>query len=329
MPPSLVTAAWAAWHAANIPPATSFARRDLAAAIVKLGIRVPREARSAETLGTEREGTGAVIEDSGLILTIGYLLLEAESILVFAHDGRVLPANVAGFDHATGFGLVRTTQPLGCRPLEFGTAAESRELHTAIVAAHPAAGGWSHASIVARRPFTGWWEYALDDAIFTAPARENHSGAALLNAAGRLIGVGSLWVGDAIDSDAAFPGNMFVPIDLLAPILADLKAHGRRRGSARPWLGVYSEALLGHVIITQVLRDAPAARGGLRRGDVIIAVGGEAVSSLSGFYHALWASGGAGVEITLQVWRSKSVREIVVRSIDRIDYLRPWPAFAF
>src|ERR1035437_7605755 len=328
MPPSLVTAAWAAWRAATLPSAAGFIERDLAAAIVKLGIRAPPEARSADTLGTEREGTGVLIEDAGLILTIGYLLLEAESILVIASDGRVLPASIAGFDHATGFGLVRTSQPLGTQPLEFGDAAAARELNTAVIAAHPAAGGLSHASIVARRPFTGWWEYALDDAIFTAPARDNHSGAALVNADGKLIGIGSLWVGDAIEAGAAFPGNLFVPTAALRPILADLKAFGRRRGAARPWLGVYSEEGHGHVLVTQVLRGSPAERGGIRSGDVILAVGGRAVGGQSEFYHTLWASGAAGVEVTLQVWRNKSVREIIVRSIDRMEYLRPWPAAA-
>jgi len=328
MPPSLFTAAWAAWGATNLPPPGHFAESDLAAAVVKLSIRVPKTARTAETLGAEREGTGVVIDDAGLILTIGYLLLEAESILVVAGDGRVLPAAVAGFDHATGFGLVRASQPLGSRPLDLGEAAHVRELNTVVIAAHPAAGGLSYASIVARRPFTGWWEYALDDAIFTAPARDNHSGTALINADGQLIGIGSLWVGDTIEAGAAFPGNMFVPIDLLKPILADLKTYGRRRGAARPWLGLYSEDVRGHVLITQVLRDSPAEKGGAHRGDVILAVDGHAVGSQAEFYHKLWASGGAGVDVVLQIWRKKSVREIVVHSIDRTEFLRTSPASA-
>src|SRR3954463_6448933 len=228
--PSLITAAWAAWSAANLPATDRFAADDLAGAIVKLGIRVPATARTADTLGTEREGTGALIDDSGHILTIGYLLLEAQSILVVTADGRVLPATVAGFDHATGFGLVRAVQPLDHPPLELGDSSAVREMNTVAVAAHAGAGGWSNACVVGRRPFTGWWEYAIDDAIFTAPARDQHSGAALLDAEGRLVGIGSLWVGDANDSGAAFPGNMFVPIDLVRPIIADLKTNGRRSG---------------------------------------------------------------------------------------------------
>ena len=322
--PSLITAAWSAWGAANLPPIGKFGDHDLASAIVKLGIRVPRSARTADTLGAEREGTGVLIDDNGLILTIGYLLLEADSVLLVAGDGLVMPASIVGFDHATGFGLVRARQPLAGKPLQLGSSASAGELTTAIVAAHAGAGGLSHVSIVSRRPFTGWWEYALDDAIFTAPARDNHSGAALINAAGQLIGIGSLWVGDAINGGAAFPGNMFVPTDLLQPLLPDLLAHGRRREAIRPWLGVYSEDVRGHVLVTQVLRGAPADLGGLRRGDVILAINGKAIGSQSEFYEVLWGSAGAGDEITLQIWRNKTVHEIKVQSIDRIDYLRPW-----
>ncbi|MCE9640274.1 MAG: S1C family serine protease [Betaproteobacteria bacterium] len=326
--PSLITAAWAAWGAANLPVADKFAADDLAGAIVKLGIRVPPTARTADMLGTEREGTGVLIDDAGHILTIGYLLLEAQSILIVAADGRVLPATVAGFDHATGFGLVRAAQSLDHPPLALGDSSALREMSTVAVAAHAGAGGWSNACIVKRRSFTGWWEYALDDAIFTAPARDNHSGAALIDDEGQLIGIGSLWVGDAIDAGAAFPGNMFVPTDLLKPILKDLTTQGRRSGAARPWLGIYSEEMRQHLVVTQVLRDSPAERGGLKRGDVILALGGQAIGNQAEFYHALWASGGAGNQITLQIWRAKTVHEISVHSIDRMEYLRAGPASA-
>ena len=314
-------AALSAWRAAHFAMADVGLATD---AVVRLSIKTVPDARTAETLGAEREGTGVVISEDGLVLTIGYLILEAASILVVTEDGRVFPASVAGFDHATGFGLLRVQAGVARRPLELGDSSAARELHILSVATHPSAGGRSHASIVSRRRFTGWWEYLLDEAIFTAPPRGDHSGAALIDAGGRLVGIGSLWVSDALDIGAAFPGNMFVPVDLLKPVLGDLVATGRRSGPARPWLGVYSESIDGHLAVTRVLPDSPAEHAGLQRGDVILGVGGHAIGSQSEFYQKLWASGGAGADITLHIVRDKKVRHIIAHSADRLDYLRPW-----
>jgi serine protease Do len=290
--------------------------------VVKLSIKAVQDARTAESLGAEREGTGVVFGEKGLIVTIGYLILEAGSILVVAGDGRVYPASVIGYDHATGFGVLRAG--IDCRPLEVGSSADVRELATVLVAAHGAAGGASRACVVSRRRFTGWWEYMIEGGIFTAPPRFEHSGAALLDADGRLVGVGSLWVSDALEIGAAFPGNMFVPIDLLKPLLNDLLASGRRREPARPWLGVYSEEVQGHVVVTRVLPQSPAEQAGLARGDIILGVGGQAVGRQSEFYQRLWSSGDAGAPVVLHVLHKKSVRQLTVRSMDRMAFLRPW-----
>jgi S1-C subfamily serine protease len=290
--------------------------------VVKLSIKAVPDARTSDNLGAEREGSGVVFGEKGLILTIGYLILEADSILVVAGDGRVYPASVIGYDHATGFGVLRAG--IDCRPLEVGSSADVRELATVLVAAHGTAGGASRACVVSRRRFTGWWEYMIDGGIFTAPPRFEHSGAALLDADGKLVGVGSLWVSDALEIGAAFPGNMFVPIDLLKPLLEDLLATGHRREPPRPWLGVYSEEIQGHVVVTRVLPQSPAEQAGLARGDVILGVGGQAVGRQSEFYQRLWASGDAGTSVVLHVLHKKTVRQLTVRSMDRMAFLRPW-----
>ena len=318
------TAALSAWRATHCAAMDDAAVGESFDAVVKLSIKAIAGARTAATLGAEREGTGVVISEDGLILTIGYLILEAASVLVVTADGRVFPASVAGFDHATGFGLLRAQAGVARRPLALGDSSTVRELHTVSVVTHPAAGGCSRASIVSRRHFTGWWEYLLDDAIFAAPPRYEHSGAALVDAGGKLVGIGSLWVSDALDIGAAFPGNMFVPIDLLKPLLDDLVATGRGAGPARPWLGVYSETVEGHVVVTRVLPDSPAELSGLRRGDVILGVGGQSIGGQSDFYRKLWGSGEAGTEITLHVLRNKAIKHFIVHSADRLDYLRRW-----
>jgi len=319
---SFFTAALSAWRSSHIAVPELRADGVPLEGVVKLSIKAVQGARTAENLGAEREGTGVVFGEKGLILTIGYLMLEAGSILVVAGDGRVYPASVIGYDHATGFGVLRAG--IDCRPLEVGSSADVRELATVLVAAHGGAGGASRACVVSRRRFTGWWEYMIEGGIFTAPPRFEHSGAALLDADGRLVGVGSLWVSDALEIGAAFPGNMFVPIDLLKPLLNDLLATGRRREPARPWLGVYSEEVQGHVVVTRVLPESPAAQAGLARGDIILGVGGQAVGHQSEFYQRLWASGDAGAPVVLHVLHKKMVRQLTVRSMDRMAFLRPW-----
>ena len=139
-----------------------------------------------------------------------------------------------------------------------------------------------------------------------------------------MIGIGSLWVSDALEAGAAFPGNMFVPTDLLMPLLDDILTTGRRRGPVRPWLGLYSEEIQGHVVVTRVLPESPAAKAGLKRGDIILGVGGEAIGRQSEFYQRLWGSGEAGSPVTLHVLQDRLVRKLSVRTGDRMEYLRPW-----
>jgi S1-C subfamily serine protease len=237
---------------------------------------------------------------------------------------RIYPATVAGYDHASGFGLVRVASGLDSPAIALGDSSSVRELHTMTVVSHGGAGGHSAAAVVARRRFTGWWEYMIEDAIFTSPPRYEHSGAGLLDENGRLVGIASLWVSDALEIGAAFPGNMFVPIDLLKPLLDDLVSTGRSRGPARPWLGVYSEQHEGHLFVSRTLPGSPAERAGLERGDVILGVAGETIGGQSDFYYKLWSSGEAGCDVMLQVLHEKAVRQVVVRTADRMDYLRPW-----
>lgn len=318
---SLFSAALAAWRATNGIPQPAAPPLD---AVVKLSIRAVEGARTADSLGAEREGTGIVIDDQGLILTIGYLVLEAASVLVIDNDNRIYPASVVGFDHATGFGLLRATPAPPCAPAELGDSSALAELQSLVVACHAEGGGVTGVALVSRRRFTGWWEYMIDDALFTAPPRYEHSGAALFDGEGRLVGIASLWVSDALNAGVAFPGNMFVPINLLKDVLPELVQTGRRTGAKRPWLGLNTEQVEGNVVVSRVLPDSPAEHAGLQRGDVILGVGGDSIGGQSEFYERLWASGAAGGDVMLHIVRDKSVRHLIVQTGDRLDYLQPW-----
>ena len=293
---------------------------DVLSAIVGVQAKIQAEARSAATLGQNRQGSGTLIRE-GLVLTIGYLVIEAESIQVTNGEGRTVPATLAGYDHASGFGLLKLAAPLAGKPMPLGDAAALEERDQAIVANATANPSLVH--VVSRRLFTGNWEYLLDAAIFTSPPVMDWSGAALIGPRGELLGIGSLIVPDAGEPGTQSPGNMFVPVDLLKPILDDLVARGRRNGPARPWLGVNTDEVRGRLFVGRVSPDSPAARAGLKSGDIVLAVGGEEVATLADFYRRIWASGAAGAAVRIKVLQGASVRDVTVRSIDRVDYFRP------
>lgn len=294
----------------------------LLSGVVALHAQVPADARTAVSLGTERQGSGAVIDDGGLIVTIGYLILEAETIAVVDRGGKRAPAEIVAYDHATGFGLVRALHKLDAAPLALGDSSALEEDTLVVVASREEAESAAPAVVVSRRPFAGYWEYLLERAIFTSPPRLGWGGAALIDADGRLVGIGSLFVGDAVPGPRPQPGNMFVPIDELKPILADLLSEGRSTAPPQPWIGVYAEEARGRLFVNRVAVGGPAARAGIAIGDVILAVADQSVDGLADFYRKLWAQGAAGVEVHLKVLRDTATRDVTIKSEDRYNWLK-------
>ena len=296
-------------------------------AIVKVQARALADARSAATLGTEREGSGIVIDKDGLTVTIGYLIIEADEISLTDDQGHSLPASVVGYDHATGLALLRPIAPLATSPLPLGDSTRLEEADPVLIVTYAGRSEARMAYVVSRRVFTGNWEYLLERAIFTSPPTKNWSGAALIDKNGALLGVGSLILRDATDGDPHLPGNMFVPIDLLQPIMPDLIKSGRRSGPARPWLGVSADEVQGRLLVTRVSPEGPADRAGVQAGDIILGVGPDAVHTQAEFYRKVWSRGVAGAEIPLRILQDNEVRDIRLRSIDRLDYFRQKPMY--
>jgi S1-C subfamily serine protease len=295
---------------------------EVLSAVVGVQAKMHPGARSNATLGDQRSGNGVLIRDD-YVLTIGYLVMEAESIQVTGATGTVMPATLAGYDHTTGFGLLKLTGPVGGKPIPLGNSSQLREREPVLVAG---AGGPSDVAVVhvaSRRAFAGSWEYLLDSAIFTYPAVRGWSGAPLIGAKGDLLGIGSLIVPDAGGPGTESPGNMFVPIDLLRPILQDLIAKGSRGQPQRPWLGVNTDEIRGHLFVSRVSPESPAEAAGLKPGDIVLSVGGAEVHTLEEFYRKIWARGAAGVEVPLKVLQGAQLRDVNVRSIDRSAYFKP------
>jgi serine protease Do len=295
---------------------------ELAAAVVRIKTHINPEGRTVEGLGREREGSGVLIDSDGLVLTIGYLMVEAYAAEVVTNEGRTVPASVVGYDHESGFGLLRTLEPLKLKPMALGKSSEVKERDPVLVASFGGAAMVAPAYVVAKREFAGSWEYMLDDALFTSPPHPAWSGAALINREGKLVGIGSLIVGDAIGGGDKTPGNMFVPIDRLPPILADLIANGRTSGPGRPWLGLNTEELRGRLFVSRVTPGGPADKAGVKRGDVIVGVKGEPPKNLADFYRKVWAQGNAGVSVPLEVLQDSAVRRLDIKSVNRLDHLK-------
>jgi S1-C subfamily serine protease len=309
------------------PPAAGQARPELTVdslSVVKVRSKAVANARSSRSLGPQREGTGVVIGSDGLVLTIGYLILEAETVELSTADGKAFPATVVAYDNATGLGLLKSLRPLPVKPVQFGQSAGVGERELVLIVGFD---GVAPAYVVSRRPFVGYWEYLLDEAIYTAPATVNWSGAALLSRDGKLLGIGALVVGDAMGTRAQIPGNMFVPIDLLKPMLGDLIATGKSSARPRPWIGVNTQEVQGNVIVTRVTAEGPAEDASIRAGDVLVGIGGQPIKGQADFYVKLWKTGAAGVEVPLEVLRGGRVEKVTVKSIDRDQHFRSKPTY--
>ena len=330
----LLTAVLPALAAARLPSPIQTqidALSRASASVVGIQVAVTEGARSVRSLGQKRSGSGVIIGADGLVLTIGYLMLEAQQIEIVTHDGKTLPAVAVAYDIATGFGLVKPLLPLrGVNPVSLGKQQDLKIGEPLVVVTGATADGRGSdvgmTQLVSKRAFSGTWEYHIDSALFTSPpvtaGGGNHSGAPLFNQRGELIGIGSLMVADALGENKRVPGNMFVPIDLLIPILAELQRSGSSRQSHRPWLGLTSSEQGGRVQIIRVSEDSPAEAAGLKPGDVVLAVDDSKVVTLESFYKKLWARSAPDAPVTLTVLQGAEIKVMVLKPQDRMLSLK-------
>jgi S1-C subfamily serine protease len=304
-------------EAADIPQAQ--------ASIVQIRAVIPADARTAGALGRHRTGSGVVIDAKGYILTIGYLILEAESIEIILPKGRSAMATYVGYDHATGFGLIKTERTKGLVPIELGRSAKVNVGDPVLLVGFGGAAAIQPSSVIIRSEFAGYWEYLIDEAFYVAPPHPEFAGAAMLDTKGRLMGIGSIYTQLVMPRYSVLPCNMFVPIDLLKPILNDLISTGRAAHPPKPWLGVNAQESHGRVFISRVHGDGPAQQAGLRERDIVLDVDGVPVSGLSDFYRKVWALGEAGVQVPLTLLQGNDIKKINVRSSDRYQHLRIRP----
>lgn len=290
--------------------------------VLGVSTKVPEEARSARTLGTERSGSGVVIDADGLVVTVGYLIMEAREVLLDLPNGKSIPASIVAYDYDSGFGLLRAAVPIKLKLARLGDSDAVAEKQGLRIQAGGQFDGATFPVFVAdRRDFAGYWEYLLEKAIFTAPPFPGWGGAALLDKDEKLVGIGSLLVRDAARG-GDLPGNMFIPINRIKPILADMLASGKVSTPAKPWLGLYTQEAPAGLLVTYVAPDGPAQKAGVRPGDRIVSVGGVEVDDLVSFYRGIWAKGDAGAVVDLKIRRGEEEKKISVPSVDRGKFLK-------
>ena len=285
--------------------------------LVSVRSHVADDALTAPVLGTERMGNGVVIDGCGLVLTIGYLVTEAHTLWITDRRGAAVPGHVLGYDQESGFGLVQALQTLPAPAIDLGVSAECDVGDPVVIAGHGGTDAVVTGRIIAKREFAGYWEYVLDEALFTAPAHPNWGGAALVGSDGRLLGVGSLLVQTVSSSGEQSGANMIVPIDLLKPILEDMKLYGRPNRPARPWLGFLVQDVGDHLVVASVYDGCPADRAGIEVGDLVVEVAGEPIDGLAELFRKVWDIGPAGSEIPLTIIRDGEPRPVLLESVDR------------
>ena len=293
--------------------------RRIYQSVVKIDSIVPADARTANSLGTIRGGNGIVIDDKH-ILTIGYIVVEAETITITLPNGGVVPAELAGYDHTTGFGILKTILPSKLTPLQIGNSDKLNKEDLLYVLPYLTEGAPSAVKMVSRRSFTGWWEYFLDKPIYTHPMNTSFAGSALINEFGELLGIGSLYVSDAAAEGVPMPGNLFVPINDLKPILNDLIVNGKRTADVKPYMGLTSNDDTGKVMVTRVNDDGPAAKAGFKENDIILKVNKINIQDTEKFYKTVWSQGGPGTLLDFEIERNNQIISLKLTTMDRNDF---------
>ena len=304
------------------PEDVAFDLNRALSSVVSLRSRIPEDAFTAATLGVERGGNGVLIREDGLVVTVGYLIIEAETVWLIDNEGNLTPAHVVAYDQETGFGLVQALGPMNLPTMEMGNSSELKEGDRVIVAGHGGRRQSVKAHVVSKREFAGYWEYVLDEGIFTSPPHPNWGGTALIGGDGTLCGIGSLFIQQAVPGQDPIDGNMIVPIDILKPILDDLLMYGRTNRPPRPWLGMMTAEAEDQLVVAGLTSDGPAQQAGLLVGDLVLEVDGRPVEGLATMFRRIWAIGEAGVEVPLTLLRDGDTMEVSVASANRYDYLK-------
>jgi len=298
---------------------------QFATALVSIESTINPDGRTVALLGDNRSGTGVMIDSHGLIVTVGYLLLEASEVRISFYNGVQVPATVVAIDAQSGLALVQVAEGYAgelpdITPVKLGQSALVVKDDRVIVL--PANGLEAAASvrIHSAREFSAPWEYLLENALYTMPPVRNFSGAALINREAELIGIGTLALQNITDSDdGTVPGNLFIPVDLLTSRLGTMLTQSVKQvePSDRAWLGLMVDEMLS---VTRVLDASPAMEAGIQAGDIILGINDNHVVSRANLYRSLWSTVSVADDVALLVSRAGKLTPLKAKPVYRSSW---------
>ncbi len=267
-------------------------------------------------LGTDRRGTGTIVSPDGLILTVHYLLLGAQNVIVTMPGGEQLEAKIVGKDYSTGIGLLTIDRgKIPCvEVVSSEKCVDGQDAFT--VASLGAEKRCADCGIVTYLgPFDAVWEFVLDKCVcVTAPLNIGMSGGPICNLQAQLMAVSYLNFADLSRAILGVPGECFLAIR------DELIKHGCRTTAApRAWLGVLSYTLREHVVIAGVMPGGPGQKAGLQQGDLVISIDDTDVNDRRVLYDAL-RNHRPGEKINLKVLRNNRVYQLDIAASRAEDY---------
>ncbi len=291
--------------------------RHLLQSVVYIHTTVSRDHPSTKILGNERLGSGVVVDPSGLILTVNYVVMGAQTISVAFQKGRRTKAEIVAQDFEVGLALIRVNrQGLAAAEVGAGDVLERSDEVILLGAMQPQERRVTGGFVTYVGEYEGYWEYLIDHGIVSNAPNPGYGGGGLFTTTGRLAGTVSLNLNEIARSSLA------IPIDCYRSHRDELVHHGRVVSRPRrAWIGIFAHVVEEGVVVAGVVPDGPGERGGLQDGDVIVSLNAEEVASRREFYMSLWRHE-PGEPLTLEVMRDNKMRRFEVKGGDRAHFYR-------
>jgi S1-C subfamily serine protease len=291
--------------------------RHLTECVVNIQTTVARDHRSVPILGTERMGSGVVVDPAGLILTVNYVVMGGQTVQVSFLRGRRVRAEIVAQDFEIGLALLRIKrQGLTAATLRVEGELERGEPVVAVASTGAQERRVAGGLVTYLGEFEAHWEYLLERGIVSNAANPGFGGGGLFTLTARLAGIVSLNLNELIRN------SLSIPVEHYREHERELLRYGRVVSRPRrAWLGVFAHVVEEGIVVAAVVPEGPGDRGGLREGDLIVSLNAEKLESRRDLYVSLWRHG-PGEPLTFEVMRDSSLRRVLVTSGDRAEFFR-------